>query len=310
MTIQWYPGHMEKAKRQVTEQLKRVDAAVELVDARIPFSSRNPMLDQLLQDKPRIVVLTKSDMADPEVSAEWLRFYEEQGAEALTLNALQNKGAKPVVEKAEKVTAPIFDKMKRKGIKPRAIRAMILGIPNVGKSTVINRLVGKKTAKTGDIPGITKAQQWLKVGNKMELLDTPGILWPKFEDQIVGYRLAATGAIKDERLDLEEIALYLTGLLKERYPSALKERYRLDPLPVDNRILLMEIGKNRGCLQPGGYVDEEQSAALLLREFRDGKLGRLSLETPADHEDKNDAASSSKSETSSDINNREEGTES
>ncbi|SFM26907.1 ribosome biogenesis GTPase YlqF [Salibacterium qingdaonense] len=306
MTIQWYPGHMEKAKRQVTEQLKRVDAAVELVDARIPFSSRNPMLDNILEDKPRIVVLTKSDMADPDVSAQWLRFYEEQGAEALTLNALQSKGAKPVVDKAEKVTAPIFDKMKRKGIRPRAIRAMILGIPNVGKSTVINRLVGKKTAKTGDKPGITKAQQWLKVGNKMELLDTPGILWPKFEDQMVGYRLAATGAIKDERLDMEDIALYLTGLLKERYPAALRERYRLEELPADDRALFTEIGKKRGCLQAGGYVDEEQCAALILREFRDGKLGRLSLETPADHEEKKEPDDSSKSGGSSDINSRDE----
>ncbi|SFP06860.1 ribosome biogenesis GTPase YlqF [Salibacterium halotolerans] len=305
MTIQWYPGHMEKAKRQVAEQLKRVDAAVELVDARIPFSSRNPMLDQILQDKPRVVVLTKSDMADPDVSAQWLRFYEAQGAEAVTLNALQSKGAKPVIDKAEKVTAPIFDKMKQKGIRPRAIRAMILGIPNVGKSTVINRLVGRKTAKTGDKPGITKAQQWLKVGNKMELLDTPGILWPKFEDQMVGYRLAATGAIKDERLDLEDIALYLTRLLKERYPQALKERYRIEELPADDHDLFTQIGSKRGCLQPGGYVDEEQCAALILREFRDGKLGRLSLETPSDHEEKKDTHASSNAEKSSDIMSRD-----
>ncbi|MFZ4454134.1 ribosome biogenesis GTPase YlqF [Salibacterium aidingense] len=287
-TIQWYPGHMEKAKRQVTEQLKRVDLVIELADARIPLSSRNPMLDTILQDKPRLLVLTKSDMADPESNEKWLQYFKEKGTKTLALNALQNKGEKLIIEKAEEITAPIFEKMKRKGIKARAIRAMILGIPNVGKSTVINRLVGKKTAKTGDKPGITKAQQWLKVGKKMELLDTPGILWPKFEDQLVGFRLAATGAIKDELLDFEEVALFVTGLLKERYPSALKERYSLDTLPGEKRELFEAIARKRGCLQAGGYIDEEKCAEIILRDLRGEKFGRISLETPQDWQQHNE----------------------
>ncbi|RSL31251.1 ribosome biogenesis GTPase YlqF [Salibacterium salarium] len=282
MSIQWYPGHMEKARRQVTEELKRVDMVIELADARVPLSSRNPMLDSILQDKPRLLVLTKSDMADPNVTDQWLEYFKNEGTEAVALNALQNKGAKPLIEKSQKVTAPLFEKMKRKGIRPRAIRAMIIGIPNVGKSTVINRLVGKKTAKTGDKPGITKAQQWLKVGRDMELLDTPGILWPKFENQLVGYRLAATGAIKDELLDFEDISLFTVNLLKTRYPSALLERYNLDTLPEEDRALFEKIGQKRGLLQLGGYIDEEKCAEIILRDVRGQKLGRISFETPED----------------------------
>ncbi|MDQ0299112.1 ribosome biogenesis GTPase A [Salibacterium salarium] len=282
MSIQWYPGHMEKARRQVTEELKRVDMVIELADARVPLSSRNPMLDSLLQNKPRLLVLTKSDMADQHVTDQWLQYFKEEGTEAIALNALQNKGAKPIIEKSKKVTAPIFEKMKRKGIRPRAIRAMIIGIPNVGKSTVINRLVGKNTAKTGDKPGITKSQQWLKVGRDMELLDTPGILWPKFENQLVGYRLAATGAIKDDLLDFEDIAMFTVRLLKSRYPLALKERYNLEQFPEENRELFEQIGQKRGLLQAGGNIDEEKCAEIILRDVRGQKLGRISFETPED----------------------------
>ncbi|SDH92751.1 ribosome biogenesis GTPase YlqF [Alteribacillus bidgolensis] len=285
MSIQWFPGHMAKAKREVTEQLKKVDMVIELADARIPHSSRNPMLDSILQGKPRLLVLTKSDMADPAMTNEWLQTFQREGMEALSINALKNQGAKPIIEKSKKLTAPIFEKMARKGIRPRAIRAMIVGIPNVGKSTVINRLVGKKSAKTGDKPGVTKAQQWLKVGRDMELLDTPGILWPKFEDQLIGYRLAATGAIKDELLDFEDIALFVLNIFKERYPVALKDRYNLeDPLPEDGVELFDVIGKKRGCLQAGGYVDYEKAAEIILRDLRNEKLGKITLETPADRE--------------------------
>ncbi len=276
---------MAKAKREVTEQLKKVDMVIELADARIPHSSRNPMLDSILQGKPRLLVLTKSDMADPAMTNEWLQTFQREGMEALSINALKNQGAKPIIEKSKKLTAPIFEKMARKGIRPRAIRAMIVGIPNVGKSTVINRLVGKKSAKTGDKPGVTKAQQWLKVGRDMELLDTPGILWPKFEDQLIGYRLAATGAIKDELLDFEDIALFVLNIFKERYPVALKDRYNLeDPLPEDGVELFDVIGKKRGCLQAGGYVDYEKAAEIILRDLRNEKLGKITLETPADRE--------------------------
>ncbi|WP_158737674.1 ribosome biogenesis GTPase YlqF [Alteribacillus sp. YIM 98480] len=285
MSIQWFPGHMAKAKREVTEQLKKVDMVIELADARIPHSSRNPMLDSILQGKPRLLVLTKSDMADPAMTKEWLQTFQREEIDALSINALKNQGAKPIIEKSKKLTAPIFEKMARKGIRPRPIRAMIVGIPNVGKSTVINRLIGKKSAKTGDKPGVTKAQQWLKVGRDMELLDTPGILWPKFEDQLIGYRLAATGAIKDELLDFEDIALFVLNILKERYPAELKDRYKLEePLPEDGVELFDVIGKKRGCLQAGGYVDYEKAAEIILRDLRNEKFGKITLETPADRE--------------------------
>ncbi|MFB5660586.1 ribosome biogenesis GTPase YlqF [Alteribacillus sp. HJP-4] len=285
MTIQWYPGHMAKAKREVTEQLKKVDMVIELADARIPMSSRNPMLDEIIQNKPRMLVLTKSDMADPDATKQWLMYFKAEGIEAISINALQNNGAKPLIELAKKQTAPIFNKMKRKGIRPRAIRAMIIGIPNVGKSTVINRLVGKKTAKTGDRPGVTKAQQWLKVGKELELLDTPGILWPKFEDQTTGLRLAATGAIKDELLDFQEIALYVLHQMQKRYPQELQKRYDIEESMYtdgDSLSLFNQIGTKRGCLLHGGVIDYDKTAEIVLRDLRNEKLGRITLETPND----------------------------
>lgn len=287
MTIQWYPGHMEKAKREVTEQLKRVDMVIELADARVPYSSRNPMLDTIIQDKPRLLVLTKNDMADPLVTQEWSKVFEEKGTETISINSLKNKGAQPIIESAKRLTAPFFEKRKKKGIRPRAIRAMVIGIPNVGKSTVINRLVGKNTAQTGNRPGITKAQQWLKVSNTMELLDTPGILWPKFEDPDVGYRLAVTGAIKDNLLDFGDVALFALRMLKERYQQSLVERYQLDtPLPDREIELFEEIGRKRGCLRAGGEIDYDKAAEIVIREIRTLKLGRITLETPADWSNK------------------------
>ncbi|WP_240375288.1 ribosome biogenesis GTPase YlqF [Bacillus piscicola] len=283
MSIQWYPGHMEKAKREVTEQLKRVDMVIELADARVPNSSRNPMLDSIMKDKPRLLVLTKSDMADPTVTASWLEAYKQDGLEVISINARKQQGVKSLIEKSKQLTAPFFEKRMKKGIRPRAIRAMVVGIPNVGKSTVINRLVGRNTAKTGNKPGITKAQQWLKVGSTMELLDTPGILWPKFEDPLVGYRLAVTGAIKDELLDFGDVALFAVNLLKERYSDALKERYSLaDPLPVEGIDLYEEIGRKRGCLKAGGIIDYEKAAEIIIRDIRSLKLGAITLETPLD----------------------------
>jgi ribosome biogenesis GTPase A len=208
MTIQWFPGHMAKAKREVQEKLKLIDIVFELLDARIPLSSRNPMIDEILANKPRIILLNKADMADEAVTKQWIAFFEQQGVRALAIDSQAGTGVKQIVAAAKDMLKDKFAKMAAKGIKnPRPMRALIVGIPNVGKSTLINRLAGKHIAKTGDKPGVTKAQQWIKVGKEMELLDTPGILWPKFEDEEVGLKLATTGAIKDAILNLQDVAV-------------------------------------------------------------------------------------------------------
>ncbi|WP_181536683.1 ribosome biogenesis GTPase YlqF [[Anoxybacillus] calidus] len=281
MTIQWFPGHMAKAKREVQEKLKLIDIVFELVDARIPMSSRNPMIDEILVNKPRIVLLNKADMADEEITKQWIAFFQNQHIKALAIDSQAGTGVKQIVAAAKEMLKPKFEKMAAKGIKnPRAMRALIVGIPNVGKSTLINRLAGKHIAKTGDKPGVTKAQQWIKVGKEMELLDTPGILWPKFEDEEVGLKLATTGAIKDTILNLQDVAVYALNFLKQHYPERLKERYSLVEIPEDIVALFDEIGKRRGCLMSGGLVDYDKVAELVLREIRTEKLGRLSFEKP------------------------------
>ncbi|NEU29393.1 ribosome biogenesis GTPase YlqF [bacterium LRH843] len=280
MTIQWFPGHMAKARREVTEQLKFIDVVIELLDARIPIASRNPMIDELVSHKPRLILLNKADLADDIVTEKWKKYFENKGAAVLAINAQTGKGTEKIPSACTKLAAHILDKMRSKGMKPRAIRAMILGIPNVGKSTLINRLARKRTAQVGDRPGVTKRQQWIKVGNELELLDTPGILWPKFEDQLTGYRLAATGAIKDELLDFQDIALFLLNYLKDHYPTLIQKRYKVEEIPDDGVALFDEIGKKRGCLLGGGYVDYDKAAEIILRETRSGTLGRISLETP------------------------------
>ncbi|MGA9467712.1 MAG: ribosome biogenesis GTPase YlqF [Exiguobacterium marinum] len=284
MAIQWFPGHMAKARRQVTEKLKLIDVVIELVDARVPQSSRNPMVDEITAGKPRLIVLNKSDMADPVVTDAWLRALKRDDVEVVAVDAKHSKGLKQLITGAQKLMKEKHDRMREKGRNPGPIRALIIGIPNVGKSTLINRLAGRNIAITGDRPGVTKRQQWIKMkGGEMELLDTPGILWPKFEDQQVGYRLAATGAIKDEILNLDDIALYTVRELQARYPEQLKERFKIETLPDDAVELLEMIGKKRGLLS-GGYVDFEKTSELLLNELRHEKIGRVSLETPADHE--------------------------
>ncbi|WP_113926543.1 ribosome biogenesis GTPase YlqF [Bacillus sp. P14.5] len=284
MAIQWFPGHMAKARRQVTEKLKLIDVVIELVDARVPQSSRNPMVDEITEGKPRLIVLNKADMADPVVTDAWLRALKRDDVEVVAVDAKHSKGLKQLMSGAEKLMQEKHDRMREKGRNPGPIRALIIGIPNVGKSTLINRLAGRNIAVTGDRPGVTKRQQWIKMkGGEMELLDTPGILWPKFEDQMVGYRLAATGAIKDDILNLDDIALYATRELSARYPEQLKERFKIDQLPEDAVELLELIGKKRGLLS-GGYVDFEKASELLLNELRHEKIGRVSLETPADHD--------------------------
>lgn len=278
--IQWYPGHMAKARREFEEKLKLVDVVFELVDARIPYSSMNPDLEEIIGDKPRVVVLMKSDLADSKRTNEWLKYYKENNIEAVTFNAKKNKGMKEVLDHTKNVLQPFFEKREEKGLSPRAIRGVSVGIPNVGKSTLINRFAGKNIAQTGNKPGVTKAQQWIKYKNELELLDTPGILWPKFEDQEVGKRLAVTGAIKDTLLYLDDIALYAMDYLVKHYPGALAGRYQFEekletemPLPE----LLLLITEKRGFLD-----DYEKASATIINEIRKGKLGRFTFELPGD----------------------------
>ncbi|PLT30124.1 ribosome biogenesis GTPase YlqF [Peribacillus deserti] len=280
MTIQWFPGHMAKARREVTEKLKLVDIIFELVDARIPASSRNPMIDEIISHKPRLILLNKADLADKEKTKEWLKYFEERGQHAIAINSQAGSGLNKILSASKEILKEKFDKMRSRGINPRAIRAMIVGIPNVGKSTLINRLAKKNIAKTGNMPGVTKAQQWIKVGKELELLDTPGILWPKFEDQEVGLKLAVTGAIKDTLLNQHELAVYALRFLEAEYPNRLKERYNLESIPEDVVELFDTIGLFRGVLAGKGLVDYDKTAELIIRELRSDKMGPITLEVP------------------------------
>lgn len=285
-TIQWFPGHMTKAKRQIQDKLKLIDLVIELVDARAPLSSRNPMIDEIVQGKPRLVLLNKSDLADPAATASWVEYFAGLGLQALPIDASSGHRVQEIVVRAKQLLSHKIEAQLKKGINPRAIRALIVGIPNVGKSTLINRLAGRSIAATGDRPGVTKGQQWIKVGKEMELLDTPGILWPKFEDQLVGLKLAAIGTIREEILNLEDIAFYTIKLLLEPYGEQLRELYSLENLPTDPEeaeqiVKVMEdIGRRRGCLQSGGSVNLEKASGVFLRELRAGKLGKITLERP------------------------------
>ena len=277
-TIQWFPGHMAKAKREAKEKLNLVDIVLELVDARIPESSRNPMMDEIIGNKPRIMVLNKADLADPQKTQAWLSHYRQLGIEAVAIDAQHAKGLKALEKAAKELMTPYFEKQKAKGVKPRAIRSMILGIPNVGNSTLINRFVGKNQAITGNKPGVTKAQRWLKVGRDFELLDTPGILWPKFDDPAVGQKLAVTGAIKDQLLHMDDLALYLLSELKIQAPELLRQRYRLteqDLLELPLVDLLLLITKNMGLKD-----DYDQASQRLIVDYRQHQLGSLTLDLP------------------------------
>ncbi|MCB7160579.1 ribosome biogenesis GTPase YlqF [Bacillus subtilis] len=280
MTIQWFPGHMAKARREVTEKLKLIDIVYELVDARIPMSSRNPMIEDILKNKPRIMLLNKSDKADAAVTQRWKEHFEKQGIRSLSINSVNGQGLNQIVPASKEILQEKFDRMRAKGVKPRAIRALIIGIPNVGKSTLINRLAKKNIAKTGDRPGITTSQQWVKVGKELELLDTPGILWPKFEDELVGLRLAVTGAIKDSIINLQDVAVFGLRFLEEHYPERLKERYDLDEIPEDIAELFDAIGEKRGCLMSGGLINYDKTTEVIIRDIRTEKFGRLSFEQP------------------------------
>ena len=280
MTIQWFPGHMAKARREVGEKLKLIDIIYELVDARLPLSSRNPMIDEIIQHKPRIILLNKADMADPKKTAQWVAYFKKQGMTALAINSQAGSGLSQITSVSKELLKDKLDRLKAKGVKPRAIRAMIVGIPNVGKSTFINRLAKKNIAKTGNTPGVTKAQQWIKVGKELELLDTPGILWPKFEDQEVGKKLAVTGAIKDTLLNQQELAIYVLHFLESEYPEVLKERYNISGISEDIVQVFDEIGLNRGVLASRGMVDYDKTAELIIRELRNERLGRITFEVP------------------------------
>ena len=279
MNFQWYPGHMTKAKRQMQEDIKLVDMVIELVDARVPLSSRNPDIDELGRNKSRVVLMNKSDLADESKSYKWKNFFEEKGYFVVMADS-RNKGSmKAIREVIDKASAEKKERDRKRGILNRPVRAMIVGIPNVGKSTFINTFAGKATAKTGNKPGVTRGKQWVKLNKSVELLDTPGILWPKFEDQTVGMRLALIGSIKDELLQSQELSLCLIDFLKESYPGTIKERYDADE-NQDAPAILMQIADNRNCLKGGGELDYDKAATLLLDEFRSGRLGRITLETP------------------------------
>ena len=284
MTIQWYPGHMAKARRQFQEKLKLVDIVFELVDARIPYSSQNPDLQKLIGEKPRLIIMTKSDLADPRKTNEWIEYFNKEGIPAIAINAQQGIGMKEIVRISKEILAEKFEKQRAKGMKPKAVRAVSVGIPNVGKSTVINRLAKKNIAQTGDRPGVTKAQQWIKYQKELELLDTPGILWPKFEDQEVGKKLALTGAIKDQLLLLDDIAMYGITQLRTAYPEALSSRFDLTEELLKNGSasdILIEITRNRGFQE-----DYERGAEKFIHELRNGKIGRFTFDNIPTTEEK------------------------
>ncbi|GKV67779.1 ribosome biogenesis GTPase A [Sporosarcina sp. NCCP-2716] len=284
MAIQWFPGHMAKARREVTEQLKLVDIVFELVDARLPLSSRNPMIDEVIHQKPRLLILNKMDLADEHETARWIRYFDEKGIQAIAINSFEGKGLQAVTKAAKEVLAPKIERMKKRGIRPGAIRAMIVGIPNVGKSTLINRLAKKNIAKTGNKPGVTKAQQWIKYEKELELLDTPGILWPKFEDPETGLKLALTGAIKDTIVNMEELAMYGLRFLSAHYPERLEERYGFAAVDEKTRELFDTVGARRKAYAAGGEIDYDKVAELIVQDVRSGNFGRLTFDWTTEQE--------------------------
>jgi ribosome biogenesis GTPase A len=271
---------MAKATRQVSEKLKLIDIAIELVDARLPYSSHNPMLDELVKKKPRLIVLNKKDLADPQITRKWIKFYRQSGLHALPINAQTGEGVNKIYTVCQELAQLQLYKRIQKGMQSRPIRALIMGIPNVGKSSLINRLAKRQATRTGDRPGLTKGEQWIRTKGHLELLDTPGILWPKFDDKQVGLKLAASGAIRDEILPIEEVALFALEFIRERYAERLVERYKVTQQEGETLSLLEEIGKARGCLKGGGQLDLEKTSELFLHDLRTGKLGPISFEQP------------------------------
>lgn len=279
-SINWFPGHMAKTKRILSESIRLVDVVVEILDARIPRSSKNPDIDGLISNKPKVVVLNKMDLADGEVSSRWKKYFCSSGQRVIFVDALKGVGIRELNKVINDIMKEKIARDRVKGIIAKPIRSMVVGIPNVGKSAFINRIAGKKIAKTGDRPGVTRTKQWIRLNEKIELLDTPGILWPKFEDPVVGINLAITGAIKDEVYDTVDVASILVERLKVVYPDLLKGRYKLDDLDKKGYELLEDIAKKRGAIMAGGSIDYIRVASIVLDELRGGKIGRISLEVP------------------------------
>ncbi len=280
MNIQWYPGHMTKAKRNMQEDMRLVDLVIELLDARVPSGSRNPDIDRLAAGKARLVLLNKSDLADPQRSQMWKAWFEKRGCHTVLLDSRASGAMKEVRRVIEEACAQKRERDRRRGILNRPVRAMVVGIPNVGKSTFINTFAGRAAARTGDKPGVTRGNQWIRLGKGVELLDTPGILWPKFEDQEVGCRLAVAGAISDTIVDPAELALWLISFLQREYPQLLCARYGLEGVEGEAVAILDKIAAVRGCIGKGGEPDYGRTARLILEDFRDGRLGRITLEAP------------------------------
>ena len=279
MNIQWYPGHMTKARRMMEEDIKLIDLVIELVDARLPLSSRNPDIDNLAKNKARLILLNKADLSDERINNQWTDYFKEKGFFVVKLDSRSGAGMKAINGVIQEACKEKIERDRKRGIINRPVRAMVVGIPNVGKSTFINSYAKKACAKTGNKPGVTKGNQWIKLNKNLELLDTPGILWPKFEDQQIGLRLAMAGSINDEILNIAELAVHLIKFLKETYPGTISERYGVeeDTKELD---ILENIGVKRGCLKKGSVIDIDKAADIIIDEFRAGKLGRISLERP------------------------------
>ena len=281
MHLQWYPGHMTKAKRAMQEDIRLIDVVLELVDARIPVSSRNPDIHELAKNKSRVILLNKSDMADPELLGPWIRYYEKEGYLAMAVDSRKRNELKQVQSLIQKACKEKIERDRKRGIKNRPVRAMFVGIPNVGKSTFINSFAGRACTKTGNKPGVTRGKQWIRLNQQVELLDTPGILWPKFESQEVGKNLAFVGSIKDELLSVSELALALSDFLKRAYPGTIEEHYQIEE-ERDGAGLLEGLARRRGCIGKGGEPDLDKAAFTLLDDFRNARLGRITLERPVE----------------------------
>lgn len=280
MNIQWFPGHMKKAERQIEEDIHLVDVVYELLDARIPYSSKNPDIDKLCSNKPKIILLNKSDLADEFKTKEWIKYYSANNVHVIPVCTQTGDGLKQLNTLTQKVLSDKIKQQQEKGIVGKGVKALVVGVPNVGKSSFINKISGKASTKTGDRPGVTKGKQWISAANNLQLLDTPGILWPKFDDINIGFNLAFTGAIRDDIIDVEELGVKLCEFLKNNYQVALVERFKLQELPDDNYDLLQLIGRKRGCVISGGEIDTRKASILLLDDFRGGKLGKITLELP------------------------------
>ncbi len=284
-TIQWFPGHMTKTFRVMEKEIKNIDVVIILLDARIPYSSQNPEVEKLIKNKPRIYILNKRDLADENITNQWIKYFKSNGMGAIAINSKTGKNSKVIVDKVHAELSELLERREKRGIEKLKIKAMMVGIPNVGKSTFINSLAGTRRAKAQDKPGVTRGKQWVTVGD-LDLLDMPGVLWPKFENQNVAANLAFIGSIKDDVLDIEELAVALISELKEIYPELLKDRYKLtdEDLQGESYEILCTIARKRGMLLPGGVENTERASIMLCDEFRGSKMGRISLERPSENE--------------------------